>query len=139
MRQYETGFLLAPNLAEDESEKIIQQMAEVVSQKNGKMTRIERWGKRRMAYPIGKFGEALYVFFHYDGEADIPHELQRRFKQMDTVLRYLTLNKDVRDNVRKKKKAEAEARRRGRGPAHEHEEGSSGAPEPGPREAREEK
>jgi L-asparaginase II len=46
MKLYETGFLLAPNLTDDESEKIIQQMAEVVAQKNGRMTKIDRWGKR---------------------------------------------------------------------------------------------
>ena len=134
MKVYETGFLLAPNLSDDESEKIIQQMAEVVAQKNGRMTRIDRWGKRRTAYPIGKFGEATYVFFHYEGSADIPHELQRRFKQMDTVLRYLTLNKDIRDNVRKKRKAEAEARRRARSQAE-----APAEPVAAPAAAREEK
>jgi small subunit ribosomal protein S6 len=134
MNVYETGFLLAPNLSDEESEKIIQQMAEVVAQKNGRMTKIDRWGKRKTAYPIGRFGEASYVFFHYEGGADIPHELQRRFKQMDTVLRYLTLNKDVRDNVRKKRKAEAEARRRARSQAE-----APAEPAAPPAAAREEK
>jgi small subunit ribosomal protein S6 len=137
MRQYETGFLLAPDLTDDESEKIIQQMAEVVAQRNGRMIRIDRWGKRKTAYALGKFGEANYVFFHYEGGAEIPHELQRRFKQMDTVLRYLTLVKDVRDNVRKKRKAEAEARRRARSSAEEA--GEPAAAEAGAKPAREEK
>jgi len=137
MKLYETGFLLAPNLTDDESEKIIQQMAEVVAQKNGRMIKIDRWGKRKTAYQIGKFGEASYVFFHYEGTVDIPLELQRRFKQMDTVLRYLTLNKDVRDNVRKKRKAAAEAPKRTRGPAEES--GEQAAAEAGARDVREEK
>jgi len=68
---------------------------------------------------------------------DIPLELQRRFKQMDTVLRYLTLNKDVRDNVRKKRKAAAEAPKRTRGPAEES--GEQAAAEAGARDVREEK
>jgi len=106
MRLYETGFLISPTLSEEEAEAIIVQMAEVVSQKNGKMIKQEKWGKRRMAYPIKKAGEAYYVFFHYEGEPDIPQELGRRFRQMDTILRYLTLNKETQVNVRKKKKAE---------------------------------
>ena len=105
MRLYETGFLIAPNITEEEAEAIVQQMAEVVSQKNGKMIRVEKWGKRRTAYTIKKFNEAFYVFFHYEANPDVPAELARRFRQMDTVLRYLTLIKETQQNVRKKKKA----------------------------------
>ena len=106
MRLYETGFLVSPTLSEEEAEAIILQMAEVVSQKNGKMIKQEKWGKRRMAYPIKKATDAYYVFFHYEGGREIPQELGRRFRQMDTILRYLTLNKETQANVRKKKKAE---------------------------------
>jgi len=105
MRLYETGFLIAPNIPEEEAEGLVQQMAQVVSQKNGKMVRIEKWGKRRTAFAVKKFGEAVYVFFHYEGGPEVPAELARRFRQMDTVLRYLTLIKETQQNIRKKKKA----------------------------------
>jgi small subunit ribosomal protein S6 len=108
MRIYETGFLLAPSLSEEETEKIITQMTDVVSQKEGKLIRQEKWGKRRMAYPIKRFNEAFYVFLHYEGKEDIPLELARRFKQTDAVLRYLTLKKEAQEAVRKKKKKEAD-------------------------------
>ncbi len=107
--QYETGFLLAPNMTEEEAEGVVQGLAEVVPLKNGKMIRIEKWGKRRTAYPIGKAHEAYYVFFHYEGGAEIPLELSRRFRQMDTVIRHLTLVKETRMNVRKKKKVRKNA------------------------------
>jgi small subunit ribosomal protein S6 len=110
MRLYETGFLISPNVADEDAEALIQQMAEVVSQKNGRMIRLDRWGKRRLAYPIKRFGEASYVFFHYEGGPDIPTELGRRFRQMDTILRYLTLAKETQQNVRKKKKAKSRGR-----------------------------
>jgi len=105
MRPYETGFLVSPALTDEEAEAIVQQMAGIVSQKAGKMTRIEKWGKRKLAYPIQKHGEATYVFFHYESGPDAPLELARRFRQMDTILRHLTLVKETRQNVRKKKKA----------------------------------
>ena len=105
MRQYETGFLVSPALTDEEAEAIVQQMAGVVSQKAGKMTRIEKWGKRKMAYDIKKHSEAFYVFFHYESGPDAPLELARRFRQMDTILRHLTIVKETRQNVRKKKKA----------------------------------
>jgi small subunit ribosomal protein S6 len=94
MKQYETGFLISPNLTEEETDSLILQMAEVVSRKKGKMLKEDRWGKRRLAYPIDRFEEAFYVFFHYEGEHDVSSELERRFKQTDTVLRYLTVKKN---------------------------------------------
>lgn len=104
MRQYETGFLVSPNLTEEETDKLILQMAEVVSRKKGKMLKEDRWGKRKLAYPISKFEEAFYVFFHYEGEHDVPSELERRFKQTDTILRYLTVKREPKENIKKRKK-----------------------------------
>lgn len=104
MRQYETAFLISPNVPEEETEKIILQMADIVSQKKGKMIRQDVWGKRKLAYTIQKFEEAVYVFFHYEGEADIPTELERRFKQTESVIRYLTVRKETKEVVRKKEK-----------------------------------
>jgi len=104
MRQYETAFLITPKLEEEETEALIEKMAEVVKKKKGKMVNIEKWGKRRLAYPIEKLDEAIYVFFHYEGDPDIPHELQRRFRQTETVIRYLTLKKEPQGLPRKKTK-----------------------------------
>jgi small subunit ribosomal protein S6 len=128
MKIYETGFLLAPNLSEDDTEKLITQMAEVVSQREGKMVKLEKWGKRRMAYPIKRFGEAFYVFFHYEGRPDIPLELERRFKQTDGVLRYLTLQKEAKEATRRKRKKSAQEPREA--PAEAPAERGGAAPRP---------
>jgi small subunit ribosomal protein S6 len=104
MTQYETAFLISPNLEEEETEKVIIQMAKIISEKKGKMINEDRWGKRRLAYPIKKFEEAFYVFFHYEGDPEIPLELERRFKQTEEILRYLTMKKSQKENVRRKKK-----------------------------------
>jgi len=105
VRLYETGFLIAPNLSDEEAESLIGQMADIISQKKGRMIKQEKWGKRKLAYPIKRFNEAGYVFFTYESGADVPLELGRRFRNMETVLRHLTLQKDQRENVRNKKKA----------------------------------
>lgn len=104
MRHYETVFLVAPNLPDEEVESLVDQMASIVSKNKGKMESVEKWGKRKMAYQIQKFEAANYVIFHYQGEPDIPTELERQFKQKEAVIRYLTLKKDMRDNIRDKKK-----------------------------------
>jgi small subunit ribosomal protein S6 len=125
MKFYETGLLIAPNLSEEETERIISQMAEVISQREGKLVKQEKWGKRRLAYPIKKFSEAFYVFFHYEGKSDIPLELERRFKQTDTILRYLTLQKDTQEAVRRKRKKEKAAGAAEAGPEEDRPEGET--------------
>lgn len=105
MRRYETAFLIAPNITEEENEQLIQQMEGVVVEKKGKVLNVDKWGKRRMAYQIKKFDEAYYVFFLYEGAPEIPAELERKFKQIDAVLRFLTVLKEPGDNIRKTRKA----------------------------------
>ncbi len=104
MRQYETGFILSPGLSEEESIGFIRQMAEVVAQKKGRLVKQDIWGKRRLAFPIKRFNEGLYVFFLYEGPGDVSQELERRFKQSDSVIRFLTVKKDTKDIYRRKKK-----------------------------------
>jgi len=108
LRQYETGFVLSPALSEEETAQFVQQMAEIVAQKQGQMFKQDVWGKRRLAYPIKKFQEGVYVFFTYDGPGDVSGELERRFKQTDAVIRFMTVVKDPRDLARRKKKKRAE-------------------------------
>jgi small subunit ribosomal protein S6 len=108
VRQYETGFVLSPALSEEEMSQLVQQMAEIVAQKKGRMVKQDVWGKRRLAFPIKRFQEGVYVFFTYDGPGDVSTELERRFKQTDSVIRFMTVVKDPRDLVRRKKKRRAE-------------------------------
>jgi len=124
MRQYETAFLLSPKLSEEETASFITQMAEIISQKKGKMIKEDRWGKRRMAYPIKRFEEAFYVIFLYEADPEVPYELERRFKQTESVLRFLTVKKVIQENKRKKKKRiseEAVSALEGEGPGEKEE------------------
>jgi small subunit ribosomal protein S6 len=109
MRPYETAFLIAPNLPEEEAEKLIEKMAGIITKKKGKMINTDKWGKRKLAYPIKSFEEALYVFFQYEGEPSVPTELERNFKQTEGVIRYLTIKLEERENIHRKKKTKPRA------------------------------
>jgi small subunit ribosomal protein S6 len=108
MSQYETGFILSPILSEEETAQFIQQMAGIIPQKKGRLVKQDVWGKRKLAYTIKKFSEGVYAFFTYEGPGDIASELERRFKQSDAVIRFLTVKKDLRVQARKKRKRSAE-------------------------------
>jgi small subunit ribosomal protein S6 len=108
MNQYETGFIIAPNLSEEETSALINQMAQVVSSKQGKMIKQDLWGKRKLAYRLKKFDEGFYVFFTYEATPAVPAELERKFKQTDSILRFMTIKKDERGLIKSKKKVKTE-------------------------------
>ncbi len=131
MRQYETGFVLSPTLSEEETTQFLQQMTEIVVQKKGRMVKQDVWGKRRLAFPIKRFQEGVYVFFTYEGGGDVSVELERRFKQSEAVIRFMTVLKDPRDlGRRKNRKRRAEEAAAANAPAP--------APTPSPADVKEE-
>ncbi|MFW6139987.1 MAG: 30S ribosomal protein S6 [Acidobacteriota bacterium] len=99
MRYYETAFLVAPDISEEETEQLISQMEEVVKKNKGRMVEVDKWGKRKLAYPIKKHDSAFYVFFYYEGIPETYAELERQFKQKETIVRYLTLRKEVASSL----------------------------------------
>jgi len=127
MRLYETALLIAPNLPEEETDQLIQQMSEVVSKKKGKMVNVDKWGKRRTAYLIQKFDAAVYVFFLYNSGPEVPAELERLSKQNEKILRYLTIRQE--EDVKPRKKRIAPARTEPRVERREHRAPRAVAPE----------
>jgi small subunit ribosomal protein S6 len=105
MRHYETGVIIAPNLSDGEIEQQIRQMTELIASMKGHLLREERWGKRKLAYPIKKFTDGYYLFLDYEAEPEVPAELERRFRQSDQILRYMTVKKGTTSPWKKRKKA----------------------------------
>lgn len=109
MRHYETGVIIAPSLSDEEIEEQIRQMTELITSMKGNLLREERWGKRKLAYPIDKFTDGYYLFLDYEAEPEVPAELERRFRQSDLILRYMTVKKGITSPLKMKKPKEIEA------------------------------
>lgn len=94
MRVYEIMFIVNPNTPEDEIDKINGQMESVVTTGGGKIQKIEKLGRRKLAYLVKKFNEGFYVLFRVDANGDIVREVERRLRVMDPVIKYITVNMD---------------------------------------------
>ena len=94
---YETVFILRPDIDAETSEKVISRAVAAIEGAGGKLTRVESWGKRRLAFPLGKQRKGFYVYLRYLGLRGTVYELERNLRMLDTVLRHLTvvLAKDV--------------------------------------------
>lgn len=94
---YETVFIVRPDIDADTSEKIISRAVSAIEQTGGKLTRVESWGRRRLAYPIAKQRKGFYVYVRYLGQVGTVSELERNLRMMDTVIRHMSvqLAKDI--------------------------------------------
>jgi len=113
MRTYEMMFIVAPNAPDDETDRIVSQMEGVVRAAQGELLNVERIGKRKLAYPIGKFEEGNYILFNLKGNGDLVREFERRLKVTDTVIRFVTVRVDEKlKRVEKIKSARSKKLRR---------------------------
>src|SRR5947209_20633679 len=94
MRNYEIMFIVNPNAAEEEIDKINAQLESIITSGGGKVEKIEKMGKRRLAYEVDKHREGHYVLFVTSANGDIVRECERRLRVMDAVIKYITVRTD---------------------------------------------
>lgn len=90
MRHYEVVFIVHP----DQSEQVpamIERYKSIVTAREGKIHRLEDWGRRQMAYPIQKVHKAHYVLMNIECDGEALGELEHAFKFNDAVLRHLVV------------------------------------------------
>jgi small subunit ribosomal protein S6 len=94
MRVYEVLFIVAPNTEEGDTETLITQLSDVITNQGATITKVDRIGRRRLAYPIGKFNEGYYVVLTVEGTGAEIAEVERRMRVSDAVIRYITIRID---------------------------------------------
>ena len=93
MRHYEIVFLVHP----DQSEQVpamIERYKTLIEGGNGKIHRLEDWGRRQLAYPIDNLVKAHYVLFNIEADQTVLNELVDGFRFNDAVLRHLVMRRD---------------------------------------------
>ncbi|MEK6323352.1 MAG: 30S ribosomal protein S6 [Acidobacteriota bacterium] len=94
MRVYEVLFIVAPNTEESDIETLVTQLSDVVTNQGAHIAKIDRMGRRKLAYPIGKFNDGHYIVFTVEGSGAEIAELERRMRVTDAVIRYITIRID---------------------------------------------
>ena len=117
MRNYEIMFILNPNTPEEEADRVTSQIEGVITSGGGQITKIEKMGRRKLAYEIDRHRDGNYVLFAIGANGDIVKECERRLRVMDAVIRYITVRVD--DETRRVEKMKSfrqkRAARRGSG------------------------
>lgn len=111
-RTYELMFIVRPDMPEEEQDKLISSLETVVTSSGGQMKNIERMGKRRLAYKVRKFFDGIYVLLTVEGSGGLMHELERRLRVTEPVIKFLTVRIDEEQKRLSKIKAIRDARRK---------------------------
>ena len=114
-RTYEILFIADPNLGEPEVDALTTHVQGYVEKEGGRVTKVEKWGKKRLAYIVHKHREGSYVLLTVDGPAVLVKEVERRIRVTDGVIKFITVRVDEelrKAEGRKARRVAEEAKRR---------------------------
>ncbi|HVV44352.1 MAG TPA: 30S ribosomal protein S6 [Bryobacteraceae bacterium] len=119
MRIYENLFIVKPDATEEEIDHLIEQMSKNITTTGGTVDKVEKWGKRRLAYRVEKQREGFYVLLTFTAEASTVREFERRMLVQDAIIKFLTVRIDetLKRIEKRKKIREKRALRRPKPPA----------------------
>ena len=89
-RQYETIYILRSDAGRDVTEAVADRVVEAIKTA-GSVTRIENWGRRKLAYNVGREKRGIYVYFQYAGVGDLVSEVERTLRLQESVLKFQTV------------------------------------------------
>lgn len=126
-RQYELIYILQPEVTDADIDVVQQLVTSNVEKYGGVLEKTDNWGRRKLAYDIGRFREGVYVLQVILGTGDLVKEIDRRLKVVDHVIRHLIVRVDETMRVANRRgairKAETARRRVARGLSPEPEPG----------------
>ncbi len=92
-RSYEVMFIVRPDTVDEDLNKLISTLESSVASAGG-TSKSEVWGKRRLAYKVAKFNDGIFVLFMIEGAGAIVHEVERRLRVTEQVIKFITVRTD---------------------------------------------
>jgi len=93
-RDYELGFILSPEVSEEETRALLERVEQIVATYGGQIVKINQWGRRRLAYPIERHRDGFYVFIDMILTPETVSELERTLTVSEIVLRHIVKRRD---------------------------------------------
>jgi len=108
-RTYEVMFIVRPDMVEEELDKLISNLEAAVTGGKGTVKSVDKMGKRRLAYVVRKFNDGFYILLTVEGTGEMVHELERRLRVTEPVIKFLTVRVDKEQSRLAKVKARRKA------------------------------
>ena len=114
MRRYETIFIASPTLTEEQADELVKFFEGIIAEQGGELIKTDKWGRRKLAYEVQKFSEGYYTLFEMDADNKLVAELGRRFRNHESVIKYLSVRMDGLEKAaaRSKQRFDRESKRK---------------------------
>ena len=114
MRRYETIFIASPTLTDEQVDELVRYFEGIVVEQGGELLRTHKWGRKKLAYEVQKFSEGYYTLFEMNAGPSLIAELERRFRNHDSVIKFLSVRMDEQAKAadRQKVRYERESKRK---------------------------
>lgn len=93
-RLYESTFIINASLDDAQIDQIIGRVQEYITNNGGEITSLNKWGRKRLAYPIRKKNNGFYVLVEFKATGNLITQLERFYQLEETIIRYLTIQLD---------------------------------------------
>jgi small subunit ribosomal protein S6 len=87
-------FIVRPDMTDEDLDKLIGTLQAVVPTAGGSIKSVEKMGKRRLAYMVRRFHDGIYILLTVEGGGAVIHELERRLRVTEPVIKFLTVRID---------------------------------------------
>ncbi len=105
MPKYEIGYILSSGIADDEVPRVATEIAKSVEVSGGRILNEDHWGRRKLAYPIGRTRNGYYVFLTVDLNTAKVQDVEHKLRTFDSVIRFIIVNMEEADRLRAKDEA----------------------------------
>ncbi len=101
MNKYELVYIIDPAVEEEARKALMERVNGLITGNAGEVSKVEEWGKRRLAYAINYKTEGWYVLVNFSSASELPREIERNLGNIDSVIRYQIVRVlDKRSNVK---------------------------------------
>lgn len=105
MNRYELLTIISANITDEEKENVVNKYSTMMQADGGKLINVNKWGVKKLAYPINYKKEGYYVLYEFEAKAQVPAKISALMNIDENVLRSLCLKKEV-EEVKESNKAE---------------------------------
>jgi small subunit ribosomal protein S6 len=94
LKRYEVVAIVKADLVDEGITALIERIQNIITERKGVIAKVEKWGKRRLAYEIDKQKDGFYFLIDFAGDGPIVAEIERNFKIDDRILKFMTVKKE---------------------------------------------
>lgn len=91
MNQYETIFIIDPGVESEDVESIIEDVQNLISGSGGEVAKVDRWGKKRLAYEVKGNRDGFYVLINFEADPQFVQRLARYYGLTEQIIKYMTV------------------------------------------------